>query len=36
MLKDAYDTIEFEQGDELGPIGTQVKMDHSKKQVILT
>ena len=36
MLKNAYEVIEVEQGDELGLIGMQVKMDRSKKQVILT
>jgi hypothetical protein len=36
MLKEAYETVEVEQGDELGLIGMQVKMDHEIKRVILT
>ena len=36
MLKDAYEAVEIEQGDELGVIGIQVKMDRANKKVILT
>ena len=36
MLQDAYEAVDVEQGDELGLIGMQVKMDRSKKRVILT
>jgi hypothetical protein len=36
MLKEAYETVEVEQGDELGLIGMQVKMDCKTKRVILT
>ena len=36
MLKDAYEAIEVEQGDELGLIGMQMKMDRKNRRVILT
>jgi hypothetical protein len=36
MLKEAYKTVEVEQGNELGLIGMQVKMDRELKRVILT
>jgi hypothetical protein len=36
MLKKAYEAVDVEQGDELGLIGMQVKMDHVKRRVILT
>ena len=36
MLQDAYEAVDVEQGDELGLIGMQVKMDRTKKRVILT
>jgi hypothetical protein len=36
MLKEAYETVEVEQGNELGLIGMQVKMDCKMKRVILT
>ena len=35
MLKDAYEAVEIELGDELGVIGIQVKMDCANKKVIL-
>jgi hypothetical protein len=36
MLKEAYETVEVEQSNELSLIGMQVKMDHETKRVILT
>jgi hypothetical protein len=36
MLQDAYEAVDVEQGDEIGLIGMQVKMDRVKKRVILT
>jgi hypothetical protein len=35
MLKDAHEVVEVEQGDELGLIGMQVKMDRKNRRVIL-
>jgi hypothetical protein len=36
MLKDKYEEITVEDGDELGLIGIQIKMDRENKQVVLT
>ena len=35
MLKDAYEVVKVEQGDELGLIGMQVKIDQENGRVIL-
>jgi hypothetical protein len=36
MLRKAYEVVEVEQGDEIGLIGMQVKIDRDEKLVILT
>jgi hypothetical protein len=36
MLKIAYEVVEVEQGDEIGLIGMQVKIDREEKLVMLT
>jgi hypothetical protein len=33
MLQDAYEAVDVEQGDKLGLIGMQVKMDRTKKEL---
>jgi len=36
MLKDAFDEVTVESGDELGLVGMQISMNRVKKQVVLT
>lgn len=36
MLKDNVEEITVEDGDKLRPFGIQIKMDHEKKQVVVT
>ena len=36
MLKDAFEEVTVESGDELGLVGMQISMNRVKKQVVLT